>query len=256
MKTTGFGRVFPLPGCMAALASVLIACNAWGQSVIYETFASYSDDASLTTVWPRVSGTSDSIFLAPDPLDAANQAIEQTTAAGRIRQVMSGIIPTAERVLSFSFDFYDTTGGSANGRVYAEIRNSAAATGLLAAGVYNSVNTGTYDVTRYQARNVDSGGWIQLSTQRTVGWHNFRFEIAGNTVSLYVDNVLEPSFSNLPYAGNVSYDWVHLGSALTGNTPAYFDNVQISIVPEPKAWVLGLLGLGAFWARGLFRRRR
>ena len=239
---------------IVAVAGVLCSSCAFSQTIFSDNFQGYTDEASLLATWSRVTGTSTTMFLAPDPLDPANQTIQQTTAAGRLRHVIPGIIPTDASPLSFSFDFFDSNGGTANGRIYGEFRNSAGASGLLAAGVYNSVNIGTLDITRYQARSVDGGGWIQLSTPRSVGWHNFRFEIFGTSVNLFVDNVLEPDFTGRANSANIAYDWAHLGSGLTGNTLGYFDNVNVSIIPEPSALALGLLGSGAFLVRKLRRR--
>jgi len=240
---------------LAAAVGVAVVQSASSQTLLNDDFESYADDASLLSFWSRVSGTSASIFLTPDPLNAENQVIEQTTAAGRLRNIITGTVATDANPLVFSFDFYDATSGTANGRNYAEIRNSAVAAGLFAAGLYNSVNTGVLDTTKYQARNVDNGGWIQLDAPRSVGWHNFRFEILGNTVDLYVDNVLDPQFTDRSYAGNVTYDWVHVGSALTGNSMGYFDNVSVAVVPEPSAIALGLLGLGTLLGSAWLRRR-
>lgn len=232
----------------------LLTGSAQGQ--VSDTFQSYADDAALTTVWPRASGTAASIFLAPDPANAANQTIEQTTAAGRLRYTLaSGLTPSDANPLAFSFDFYDPLGAvGTSGRIYGEVRNSAAATGLLAAGVYNSANTGVYDVNKYQARNADNGGWVQLEVDRSVGWHNFRFEISGNSANLFVDNVLQTSFTDRSLTGGVAYDWIHVGSGLTGSTPGYFDNVSLSAIPEPSTVALLMLG-GAVLVYGRFRRR-
>jgi hypothetical protein len=241
---------------IAAMVGVLSVPNAFSTIVFQDDFQGYADDAALQSVWSRVSGTSSSIFLTGDPMNAANYAIQQTTAAGRLRYVINGgVVPTTqEPTITFSFDLYDSNGGTANGRVYGELRNSAVANGLLAAGIYNSVNVGVLDTTKYQARSVDGGQWIQLEAARSVGWHNFRFEITGNQADLYVDNALQPSFTDRA-AGNVSYDWINMGSGLSGNSSALFDNVTVSTVPEPSVVALSMIGLGAVLGRIWLRRR-
>ena len=205
MKTTIFANrrfTFSATLVIAALA-LSLAQSVLSQSLITDNFQSCKDDASLLATWTRVSGTDASIFLAADRINPANQTIQQTTAAGRLRQVFPGVIPTASAPLSLSFDLYDANGGTTSGRVFGEVRNSAAAAGLFAAGIYNSATVG-YDMTRYQARNVDNGGWIELNTPRSVGWHNFRLEIGNNTASLYIDNVVDPQFNGISYSGATS----------------------------------------------------
>ncbi len=240
--------------CAAALALAGFAQPVQSQTVFSDNFNSYANDASLLTVWTRVTGTAADIGLAPDP-DPANlfgQGIYESITAGRIRRVLpAGIAATDAAPLVFAFDLYDVNGGTNSGRAYGELRNSATASGLFAAGIYNAVNTGTYDVTRYQARDLDSGGWIQLAAARSIGWHHFEFTIRGTSVDLKVDGTLDPNFTGRTWGGGTLYDWINIGSGLSGNSGANFDNVSLSLVPEPSAIVLGLLG-----AAGLRLRRR
>lgn len=255
MNATMFRKarvIFVITSFIAAVG-LMTGPQAHGQVIINDNFESYTTDASLTAVWPRVIGTSGDIFLIYDPTNS-NQCIYETTTAGRLRQVITGRTPTDSAPLSFSFDLYDLNGGTTSGRVYSEIRNSAAATGLFAAGIYNAVNIGTYDLTRFQARNLDGGGWIQLSTKRSAGWHNFRFVIWGSTADLYVDNVLDPAFTHLSWSGNISYDWVHVGSGLTSSVGALFDNVNLTVVPEPGFIGFGMLGFAALLTSRKLRR--
>lgn len=241
---------------VAAVLSALSVPNAFSTEVFYDNFDSYANDASLTSVWTRSLGTSANIFLAPDPINPANQTVEQNLTAGRLRHLISGgVVPTAaEPVISFSFDFYDV-GGS--GRQFAEFRNSTGLTGLMAAGIYNSVNVGTYDATKYSARNLDGGGWISLDTSRSVGWHNFRFEITPGHAELYVDDVLEPKFGAMSFTGT-SYDYLYIGSGLSSAAAVgFYDNVKVQIlaVPEPSVAMLGLLGLGGMFGLTWLRQR-
>ncbi|MGI8965356.1 MAG: PEP-CTERM sorting domain-containing protein [Limisphaerales bacterium] len=241
------------------LVSTSLIQHASAAVIFSDDFRSYADDAALTTVWARVSGTTNTIFLAPDPNVTRGQGIEQTTLAGRLRHVVTATTPTAAVPLKYSFDFFDQgpPGTTNGGRVYAELRNSAGAAGLFAGGMYSSVNPGIYDPLKYQARNLDNGGWIQLNTSRTPGWHNFEFNIRATNVDLSIDGVVDPAFSNLSWGGGTAYDWMHLGSGLTGNSGANFDNVvlQTAPVPEPSTIAFGLIG-GAGLLFGFMRRRR
>jgi hypothetical protein len=238
---------------VGVLASVALVQSA-SAAIFADNFNSYANDTDLLAVWSRVTGTVGSIYLSPDPATGGTfgQGIQNTTATGRLRHVLdTPVTPTDSNPISLSFDLYDSNGGATSGRGYVELRNSAAVTGLFAAGVYNSVNTGTLDTTKYQARNLDSGGWIQLEAARSVGWHHFEFVIKGTTADLYVDGLLDPNFTGRTYSGGVAYDWVHVGSALTSlMTTINYDNVSLSVVPEPSVATLALVGIGlAVWRR-------
>jgi PEP-CTERM motif len=232
--------------CALAIAGIFQTISAQAQVIINDHFTTYTDDASLTASWARVTGTSTIISLAPDPDPGAThgQGINVTTAAGRLRSTFTGVTPTDLAPLVLSFSFYDSNGGTTSGRQYTELRNSASASGLFAAGLFNSVNTGVYAQARYQARNLDNGGWIQLDATRSVGWHTFEFDIRGTTVDLKVDGLVDAQFSNLSWGGGTSYDWFNLGSALTSNTGSGYDDVYLAVtpVPEPSTIALGVLG--------------
>ena len=247
------------------LLALGITSSAWlqtttAQVLINDNFSSYANDAALTAVWPRVSGDVTSIYLQadPDPSGTRGQGIQQVNVGanvGRLRQTFAATTPTDSAPLVFRFDFYDANGGSTSGRDYVELRNSASATGLFAGGLNNSVNTGTYAQGQYQARDLDSGGWVQLDTVRSVGWHTFEFTIKSTTVDLRIDGVLDPQFTGRAWSGGVAYDWYHIGSALTSNTSADYDNAYLAVVAVPEPSSVALLALGALGCAWLVRRR-
>ena len=231
----------------ACASAALAALSTQAQVLLSEDFEAYTSDAALTDVWPRVSGTSAIVGQALDPAEdeARGQGIRQTTAAGRLRHTVAPTIPTDLAPLVFRFDFYDANGGTSSGRIYGELRHSTVATGLLAAGLYNVVDVGDFAQGRYQARDYDGSGWIQLDAVRSVGWHTFEFTIRASTVELRVDGVLDPQFNGVALDGGVAYDWVHLGSARAGNTGGNFDNVYLAVVPVPEpATAAVVVGLG------------
>ena len=236
---------------LAALSAAIFS-NANAQ-VFSDDFQAYSNDAELQAVWTRTIGTPTSIYLSNNPNNPADNSVGEGVEGGRLTHTLDPI-PTAGNTISFSFDFFDFYGGSHSGRSYGEIRQSGSANGLLAAGIYNAIDTGTYAQNRYQARSLDDGGWIQLDAPRSQGWHNFKFEISGNQVNLFVDGVLDPQFTGRALNSfDYEYDTINLGFGGGGNTPTQFDNIDLAVVPEPGTYALVF---GALTFAGAAVRRR
>jgi hypothetical protein len=154
--------------------------------------------------------------------------------------------------------FYDPSGpGDSNYREYVALGNYGAAptntdypgTGSLNGGTVNqrlslgeSSNQATgYDNTKYQCRNVAAtgytGGWNNLSTVRSIGWHHARI-IAGPatnnvaTLYFYVDDLVVPGFSQLnTYNGGFNVIEINLGY---GTTLGYFDDVSFALAVPPN----------------------
>lgn len=231
------------------LGLIALAQTAAGQTtIVSENFNGYANDAALTATWARVNGTATDIGLAadPDPANTHGQCIFEGTVASRLRYTLgSAVAPSAQNSLVLAFDMYDVNGGTTSGRTYMEIRNSATTSGLFDAGIYNTIPApGVYVQGAYQARNLDNGGWIQLSNVRSVGWHHFELTIAPNTASLTIDGNAVPELSNRAWNGGISYDWLNLGSAVSSVTGAYFDNISLTLVPVPEPSTLALCVLG------------
>jgi hypothetical protein len=249
--------------CFGFFAVAVLTQVANGQVLFSDDFNSYATDAALTAVWTRASGTTANVGLAADP-DAGNsrgQGIFQlnpSSNAGQLTKTLgSGVTPTDANPVIFSFDFYDVNGGSTSGRDYVELRNSAGTGGLFDAGLINSVTTGTYVQGQYQARNLDSGAWIQLATPRSAGWHHFEFDIRATTVDLKIDGNVDPNFTNLHWNGGASYNLIKVGSALSSNTGANYDNISLSVATVPEPGALGFASLGCMaWVVTVVRRRR
>lgn len=123
------------------------------------------------------------------------------------------------------------------------------------------VNSPT-SITNYFVRTATEG-LVATSVPRTQGWHELRIEVlpwtglAGD-VQFFIDgaNVNPAGFGKRRAAGPVDMNEIRLGlSARTPDSPFWFDNLNLDMVPEPGSAVLlasGSLALGCFAAR---RRR-
>lgn len=138
-------------------------------------------------------------------------------------------------------------GDSLAGREYLEVGDSS---GLLAVGLHNSVDQGTFTAERYQFRTVGGAGWIQLETRRQKGWRLFEIVVADGRVYLYVDGHLDPMVEGLP-VGLLAINRIYLGSLLSTPVDLYYHSVSIGTL-QPRSLVrpgdTGPGALGAFAA--------
>ena len=82
-----------------------------------------------------------------------------------------------------------------------------------------------------------TGGWNNLSTVRTIGWHHARI-IAGPatnnvaTLYFYVDDLVVPAFSQLN-ANSGGFNVIEINSGY-GTTLGYFDDVSFALAVPPN----------------------
>ncbi len=102
-----------------------------------------------------------------------------------------------------------------------------------------------FDNTRYQARNPSGtgydGGWNNLSTSRSIGWHHARI-IAGpptnnvaNTLAnlyYYVDDMVVPAFSQLSTSSR-GFNAIEINTG-QASTLGYFDDVSFALAVPPR----------------------
>jgi Bacterial lectin len=110
-------------------------------------------------------------------------------------------------------------------------------------GGANNLNAG-YDSTKYQARNVGStgynGGWNNLSTTRTIGWHHARL-IAGpptNNIAMlyyYVDDLVVPAFSQLNTSSR-GFNAIEINTG-QASTLGFFDDISFALAVPPNLTV-------------------
>ena len=87
---------------------------------------------------------------------------------------------------------------------------------------------------------------------RSLGWHNLKTIITtpdGVTTNyqFFVDGTLAEKVSGIGAAGTLrSYDNIAIGSGLTnGGVDAYFDNMNLQVIPAPEPGSIALLGIAA-----------
>jgi hypothetical protein len=125
-----------------------------------------------------------------------------------------------------------------------------ASTDFYQLGVNSAVSVNNY-FWRTQAQ-----GSFATAIPRTQGWHELRIEAfpytGSNDVQFFIDGVLAAT-GNRRVAGPVDMNEIRLGiSVRTPDSPFWFDNVSLEVVPEPASAILLALGslvLGSFAAR-------
>ncbi len=250
-----------------ALLGGAIAVSAHAETIFlndtFETYNALSELQGFGTaptngewdVWP-VAREASMALSTSDPDSTANKSIAMAASAtdadaGNLVHKLFAFdlgavpAPTNEAPLVFSFRFFDhmatnpETEALLSGRIFGVIRPTAA-NNFVAIGLHNSVNVGTFDVTRYQARLLGGGGpnWIQLATERSYGWQEFKAVIHHNSVDIYINGVLDPIGANLPRNPGATIDQINIGGGLSSAAGALFDHVRVAVDPSAARQII------------------
>ena len=111
-------------------------------------------------------------------------------------------------------------------------------------GAANNVASG-YDSTKYQCRNVAAtgytGGWNNLSTTRSIGWHHARILVGPptnnvantlGTLYFYVDDMVVPAFSQVNTSAR-GFNAIELNTGQNA-TLGYYDDVSFALAVPGK----------------------
>lgn len=139
------------------------------------------------------------------------------------------------------------------------LAGSYASTDFYQVGVNSTAVADNSDIANYFVRTQAEGS-VVTSIPRSQGWHELRIEVypwtgAVGDVQFYIDNVLAnpAGFGKRRVAGAVDMNEIRLGiSVRTPDSPFWFDNVSLEVVPEPASFTLlmaGVLGLFGSWRR-------
>jgi len=251
---------------IAVFALALLAPSSRAATILVDNFESYADTTALNAAWPVAVGNDTMTFLDAGPAGSTNtsKTVHTTNRQGRRDRSITPTIPTATEPLVVSYDLYDV-GGDNSANEYDQILafdSANALSQLISMGKSTTgTSNGAVNPAKYQARIAFPAApagvnWINLNTNRSVGWHTFTAEIFDTKVNFYVDGILDTG--NLPRAGGVgnAFSVFRLGSGLGSRAEVgYYDNVSITtgVVPEPGTVTMlslgGLIGAAVAWRK-------
>jgi hypothetical protein len=252
--------------------------------ILIDNFDGYADQAAFQTAWPAIgtvaptSGELSTAQASSSPQSIRNAG---TTTTGQMRNRRSfGDIPAPApgNPISWSFDFYDSAPTVSPARNFSNLQDGTAPSAtnqLVAMGLNNNQTLANSGGNYYMARILGysvvttadpdggpaesvsgSGAFFKLNDfgvgLRSSGWHNLKVLIStddglSTDYAFYVDGVLAEFVSNVGTAASIrQYDNIAIGSGLSNaSTEVFFDNMRLSVVPEPASLALvGLMGLG------------
>lgn len=259
--------------------------------LLNDNFDGYANQATFEGAWtPTGSVAPTSATLATDQAASETQSVRIDGTATSFQQGNqrsfdeSGTVMTST-ITIFSFDFYDSNAAAAPFRQHSFLLDGGGiSTGQsIGMGLNNnqlfSDSGGNFYMARiggYIPTEVDpdggpneragltAGNFFKLndsvnSPLRSTGWHNLMVEISTDDglsadFAFYVDGILAEQVSNVGTEAQLrSYDSVRLGSGYSNaDNAAWYDNFNVSVVPEPSVaglWLAAAIALAC-------RRRR
>jgi hypothetical protein len=285
----------------ASLVATLATAASTHAALIVNDGFEYADQAAFQAAWPAIGTTTDTTKQSAQLSTAqANGGTKSafipvsttaTTTATEFRNratfAETGTLTVGTK-LTWTFDYYDSTGSGNPQRNFANLQDTTApgsSNQLVSMGLNNNElstdSGGNYYMARilgYSHAAVDpdggtneiaagtsSGAYFKLNDfgtgLRSLGWHTLQCVMTTPDGALmdydfFVDGVLVEKVHGV--VGTLrSYDNITIGSGLTnGGVNVYFDNMSLDLgtVPEPTS--LSVLALGGIAASARRRRSR
>lgn len=218
-------------------AGMMVSAAAWGQTVHLDN--DLSDLAAPDNLgggqWSAHRGTHPTNWAIWDTDPDGTTANTSFWVKGGSFERMAtdswgalAAVPTNAEPLVWEFrmyDFMDESGPTGVPGAYGEIRHLTPGTILFAAGIFDNPQF-------YRVRMYPTHGWINLSVPRSEGWVTFKLVIRADTFDVYVNDVLDPNATNLPWGGGGNFTAVRMGGGFSYNTTAVLlDDIYLANDP-------------------------
>jgi len=250
----------------AAVAALFLPAIAGATTIVSEDFESYADTAALGGVWSLGDGTLDTTLGNPGQ-SLSHPGTGASFGGGNTNTVsFAEVAPGPTQKLVFQSDIFDDA-TSANKRTTAGLRLAAGAN-LVEMGLYNSPSHYAYRVVLFDSAAPGAGGWVAfdnlvddsgapIDNAPVEGWHTFTAEVSASEILFSLDlngdgNVNATAVEPITLNAAGGFDIVRLGGPSdlsSGGGGVNFDNVSLTLVPEPTSALLAAGALAALAIR-------
>lgn len=243
----------------STLFVLALPCLATAMTIVSEDFESYTDTTDLGMTWSLGDGTLDT--ANGNPGQSLDHPGTGASFSGANTNSLSfpGVYPGPGQTLIFKADIFDDA-NSNNERNSAGLRTAAGAN-IIEMGHYN--NPSHYAIRTVLFGAGSDGNWVAfpnivddsgnpVAAETPVeGWHTYTAAITDSQVTFTLDlngdgNINSTHVANVTQNPGFLFDIIRLGGPSdlgSTNGGVKFDNVSLTLVPEPTTAILAVLGL-------------